>query len=64
MAYVQSRLSPNVWNVGDTVKVGQITFRVHVVYPDVLFEVVDDADFEGSEDRQGVSEVERSEGHV
>lgn len=52
----ESRLSPNVWNVGDTVLVGEITFRAHTVYPEVLFEVVEDDDFAGSEDREGVSE--------
>lgn len=51
---VESKLSPNVWNVGDTVKVGEITFRAHVVYPEVLFEVVDDA-----EDCDGVPESSR-----
>ena len=53
----ESRLSPNVWNVGDTVKVGRIVFRAHTVYPTVLFEVVDDV--EGSEDCDGVPESSR-----
>lgn len=52
------RLSPNVWNVGDIVRVGAITFRAAVVYPSVLFEVVDDADLQGSEDRKGVPAVD------
>lgn len=54
--YAENRLSPNTWNVGDTVKIGErLTFRAHTVYPDVLFEVVDCVDQQGSEDRKGVS---------
>jgi len=52
--YDESRLSPNCWNVGDTVKIGDITFRAAIVYPSVLFEVVDDE--ESAETSDGVPE--------
>lgn len=48
------RLSPNVWNVGDIVRVGGVTFRAAIVYPSVLFEVVDDE--ESAETSDGVPE--------
>ena len=51
---VVGRFSPNVWTVGDTVKIGDITFRAAIVYPSVLFEVVDDE--ESAETSDGVPE--------
>lgn len=50
---VVGRFSPNVWTVGDLWAVGETLFRCAVVYPEALFEVVDD---EAGKDRKGVSE--------
>ena len=39
---LDTRTSPNVWYVGDTVKIGSLLFRCVQVYPEAFFEVVND----------------------